>query len=153
MDKGEYKAILQVRHDSLTQLESISELPIQVIHKLRDSIKLSMYNSHYDAIIGNESKKLNTLNLMPNIITPLFIKTFSNGSCMTNLKQLPIKSIGFLRGELSWEINGLGTACKLLNNFPISLFIDCDLSTKIKSTEELAKSNSDAENDSDLKSK
>lgn len=151
MDKGEYKAILQVRHDSLTQLENISELPIQVIHKLRDPIKLSMYSSHYEAISGNESKKVNVLNLMPNIMTPLFIKTLSNGSCITNLKQLPTKSLGFLRGDLSWEIDNLGAACKLSKNFPISLFIDCDLLTKIKSSEELTKSNN--ENDSDLKSK
>ena len=140
MDKGEYKILLQIRHESIKQLEHVQELPIQIIHKLRDTITLPIYSSNYQAIIGNDSKKLTNILLPTNITVPIFISNIMNGSCLIGSKSIPIKSsmMGIFRGNISIQSNQNSSnnnndqqQALFMKNFPIELIVDCDGSNSI----------------------
>lgn len=96
LEKGDYKVLLQVRHDSTAQLERLSELPIQVWHKVKDPFTVSLYSGQYGAMSGGETKKVTGLvALKPEEVTPLYVSTVggANGS-VVKMKDPPVKVRG-----------------------------------------------------------
>ena len=145
--------LLQVRHDSLSQLEKLIELPVQVQHKVINPFSLSFYQHNYDAIKGADSNKMNSpLPLLPFTITPLFISTSSSsGASVIHMKNPPCKLTPgvYFKGVLSLgDANSkFSSASNTLELFDVKLFIDYDLAAKAKTNGTAREENAKEEKD------
>jgi len=147
--------LLQIRSDTTAQLDRLTDLPIQVVHKVSSPIKVSLFTQQYNAIKGVESKKLTAnLPLPPSIVTPLFISTLSSsgGTVVNSMKNSPVK-LGpgtYFKGALSLgpkETKSPSADKTVLELFDVKLFVDYDLSAQVKvgpsKTEETTKEEKD----------
>jgi hypothetical protein len=56
LDKGNYRAVVQLRHKDDSLLEKFKDLPLGVRWKLASPISLDCYRSHKEAFSGDGSK-------------------------------------------------------------------------------------------------
>ena len=157
LEKGEYRVLLQVRHESTAALERLQELPITVRHKVASPFAVQLYNSGVGAIQGAESRKVTekAVALAPGEVTPLFVSTLGSGSgavgngCVVSaMKNAPFK-IGpgaVFSGSLSLKSEQAGreekTSVKLTEAV---LLVDYDLAAPVKLASSSAKEDAKAE--------
>lgn len=141
IEKGEYKVLLQVRHDTPALLERLTELAVQVQHKVSNPFSLSFYTQQYNALKGGDARKVsNPLPLAPSTITPLFISTVgASGGSVVNMKTPPCKlSPGmYFKGTLSFgakDSTSPNAAKDNLDLFDVKLHIDYDLAAQVKTS-------------------
>lgn len=64
LEKGNYRLVTQMRHQSETLLERFKDLPVEIRWKLASPISLDCYNSHDEAFKG-EGKKVTKFAMRP----------------------------------------------------------------------------------------
>lgn len=141
LEKGEYKVLLQVRHESQAQLERLQELPVQVHHKVSSPFAVQLYSTGYGAIQGAEGKKVTdkTVSLVPGEVTPLFLSTQGGSNCcVVAMKNAPFK-VGpgaVFKGKFILKNEGSKEAApaeaKGVDLAEVRLLVDYDVTSPVK---------------------
>ena len=95
MEKGDFTIKLQIRHESVPLVEKLSEIPIQIQHKLEKSVSLNVYDSYRNAI--NDGKKFSAKTLEPHSQIPFYVVSASELP-----KGMPTTPGTFLSGNISF---------------------------------------------------
>ena len=124
-----------MRHESITALEKLNELPIQVLHKVKEQFSPAIYTTNYAAITATDSKKVSgCIALNPKMVVPLFISIPSSGGAAAILKAAPVKTLSpgsFFKGTLCFTSKN-DVEKKPLELFDVKLFVDYDLGASVK---------------------
>ncbi|XP_018023008.1 tripeptidyl-peptidase 2 isoform X2 [Hyalella azteca] len=91
LDKGEYVVKQHVRHEKTELLEKLQEMPMTIITKLSQEVKLDAYATHYNALTGG--KKMGCSVMQPGEIVPIFFN-------MPNLQDKVFKSLNLSAGHV-----------------------------------------------------
>uniref|UniRef100_A0A2L2YDC2 Tripeptidyl-peptidase 2 n=1 Tax=Parasteatoda tepidariorum TaxID=114398 RepID=A0A2L2YDC2_PARTP len=76
VEKGDYVLKLQIRHDDVSLLEKMSEMPMLISAKMQSSITLDVYDKHSLALIGG--KKMSSQIIPPGCTVPIFLAPIPN---------------------------------------------------------------------------
>ncbi|XP_038630286.1 tripeptidyl-peptidase 2-like [Scyliorhinus canicula] len=71
LDKGDYVIRLQIRHEALSELEHLNDLPFHIISKLPAPLNLDVYRTHVNALLNKN--KFSPLTLPPKYTIPFYI--------------------------------------------------------------------------------
>ncbi|XP_067903198.1 tripeptidyl-peptidase 2-like [Heterodontus francisci] len=73
LDKGDYVIRLQIRHEALSELEHLNDLPFHISRKLPAPLTLDIYRNHVNALLNKN--KFGSLTLPPKYTIPFYIST------------------------------------------------------------------------------
>uniref|UniRef100_A0A2P2I7P3 Tripeptidyl-peptidase 2 n=1 Tax=Hirondellea gigas TaxID=1518452 RepID=A0A2P2I7P3_9CRUS len=98
LDKGEYIIRQHIRHEKTELLEKLQEMPMTLLTKLNQEVKLETFSTYYNAVTS--SKKMSTYLLQSGEILPLFFS-------IPNLQDKAFKNLNlspghFLTGTLTF---------------------------------------------------
>eukprot|EP00061_Rhincodon_typus_P010386 g34630.t1 len=71
LDKGDYVIRLQIRHEALSELEHLNDLPFHIDRKLPAPLNLDIYRTHANALLNKS--KFCSLTLPPKYTIPFYI--------------------------------------------------------------------------------
>ena len=92
LEKGEYTLRLQIRHEKRELLERLKDIAVLLHHKLNNSISLTVYSSHAQALTGGQ--RFLAKNLAAGTICPVYVAavpddkwviSFHKNSCFCSL--------------------------------------------------------------------
>lgn len=90
LEKGDYTIRLHVRHERPDLLEKLSDLPLTVLTKLAQEVKLDVYTTFNAAVASG--KKAQTVTMPPGTCQPLYLTTPS-------LSDKTLKGLGLTPGQ------------------------------------------------------
>ncbi|XP_051878296.1 LOW QUALITY PROTEIN: tripeptidyl-peptidase 2-like [Pristis pectinata] len=73
LDKGDYVIRLQIRHELLSELEQLTDLPFHISRKLPATLNLDIYRTHVNALLNKN--KFGSITLDPKYTVPFYITT------------------------------------------------------------------------------
>lgn len=129
ISKGDYRVMLQVRHEKIAMLEKLADYPLQLLYKVKDTVTLPFYLSHYQAL-QDQGRLTSSFTLPPGVVRPIFVSTAACVGQLSSLKT-PVKVTPgtFLNGSLTLTATG---SAKSVPPYSVKVFVDFDLSSKAK---------------------
>ncbi|XP_059507301.1 tripeptidyl-peptidase 2-like [Stegostoma tigrinum] len=101
LDKGDYVIRLQIRHEALSELEHLNDLPFHIDRKLPAPLNLDIYRTHANALLSKN--KFCSLTLPPKCTIPFYIVSLPDDKVPKGIE------IGcHLRGTLSLSKTEMG---------------------------------------------
>lgn len=147
INKGEYRLMLQVRHEKIAMLEKLADYPMQLQYKVKDTVTLPFHLSHYQAL-QDQNRLAAPFTLPPGVVRPIFLSTTACVGQLSTLKT-PVKVTPgtYLNGSIT--LTTLEGA-KSVTPYSFKVFVDLDLSTKAKEPKAPASADENAEKKDDL---
>ncbi|XP_007891027.1 tripeptidyl-peptidase 2 [Callorhinchus milii] len=107
LEKGEYIIRLQIRHEGLSELEPLTDLPFHISRKLPAPLSVDIYRTHANALLGKS--KFGCLTLPPKFTVPFFVTSLPDDKVPKGIE------IGcYLKGALTLSKTEMGKKASVL---------------------------------------